>query len=137
MSASVLFPDPDSRYFPNGDTTFLCTHKVRVPAGTLIRSMAPKDPNDWFPAGRTTVVRIFAASPGFLVPASGGKPAHYQYATATWPGAGGYWKRVALRDVEFLDLPDISAPTPQERQRFDAQLTPQALQDPLLAASLT
>jgi hypothetical protein len=131
--------DPYARYFspgidaPGGFRSApdkLKGKRVRIPKGTLIHSVHPQDPNTWFPLKRTTIITVFSSSPGYVF-----DPYHqpdrraYRHAELVWPGSGGYWKNVRLRDVEILDdINGIPKVTPDEVQHFDDYLTSQLIQ---------
>jgi hypothetical protein len=97
--------------------------QVRIPKGTLIRSLHPQDPLDWFPLKRATTITVFGSGQGHLVdPYNRPRERFYSHAELTWPGSGGYWRRVKLRDVEILSDLDIPPVTPAELAAFDATL---------------
>ena len=97
---------------------------VRIPAGTLVRSMNPKHKAPRV-TKRATTVTVHHASPGYID--------HYGdrglgaglvvLPTITWPGEAGYWQDVQVTPelCEALGLPVPALPdlTPYELGRLD------------------
>jgi len=124
-------PDPFDRYFYPGFPASLRRgpdlfrgKRVRIPKGTLIHSMHPKDPQERFPLGRAITITVFSSSAGYVFdPYKSPFLPSYRQAELTWPGTGGYWKSVQLRDAVLLDAIEGIAPvTPTETQTFDIWL---------------
>lgn len=65
--------------------------RIRVPAGTRVRSMHPQDHGN-IVTKRT--VEVIA------------QPVHEYTDMVSWAGAGGYWKDALKTDVVFLEPPD-------------------------------
>jgi hypothetical protein len=133
---TLAIPDPYDRYFSPGFSTpggfrsapdILKGKRARIRKGTAIHSMHPQDSSEWFPLSRTTVITIFGSSQGYLTDSPRyNSPEYraYRHAELVWPGSGGYWKRVRLRDVELLDATDpIVVPTTTEVAEFDHYLS--------------
>lgn len=67
--------------------------RVRVKKGTLVRSMHPQKPNDWYPFGATRIIKVFSEP----IPGLGDD------AEIVWPGSGGYWMYAKAKDVEKVE----------------------------------
>lgn len=128
--------DPYDRYFAPGITGPLGhSHRplqgvrVSLKKGTLIHSLHPRDTNDWFPLKRASVITIFGAAQGYFADVyHHPEENRYHHAELTWPGSGGYWRHVKLRDVAILDeIRDdegrlVPVVTPVERAQFETYL---------------
>ena len=124
-------PDPFDRYFYPGSPKGLRRgpdlfrgKRVRLPKGTLIHSLHPKDPSEPFALKRALTITVFRSSPGYVFdPYKSPFLPAYRQAELTWPGTGGYWRSVALRDAVLLDAIEGVAPvTQEEADAFDAWL---------------
>lgn len=70
----------------------------------------PMDPQEWLPFDIPKGTPVHSTKTGSFE-ISGRKQTVHPYnvlrtgiwTTVTWPGSGGYWRRVVIRDDEFVD----------------------------------
>lgn len=79
----------------------LVGRRVRIPAGTPIRSMAPNAPDEPQPSSRSQVVIVDHVIGGYTQPDDGRHPTSVP-TYVRWAGSGGYWRAAPAAAVELL-----------------------------------
>lgn len=75
--------------------------KVRIPKGTMVRSM--KNHNEARPAGRSFVVTVHSMACGQNAHVYRGETVAAVDPAVVWPGTGGYWCECSINDVEKVE----------------------------------